>query len=112
MINGLQLFPLLIIYQTLIQVLTVAPSSSFLVGYIDSLFPGYFNFKVEIMSDGWTYWTDSIKTIVTGVDDKFLTPLTFKLEQNYPNPFNPSTIIMYSIPKQSYVNLKIYDVLR
>ena len=89
----------------------VAPSSSFLVGYIDSLFPGYFNFKVEIMSDGWTYWTDSIKTIVTGVDDKFLTPLTFNLEQNYPNPFNPSTMIKFVIPKSSFVNLTVYDVL-
>lgn len=29
----------------------------------------------------------------------------------YPNPFNPSTIISYSIPKESRVNLKIFNIL-
>ncbi|HCN37762.1 MAG TPA: hypothetical protein DIS94_08635, partial [Bacteroidetes bacterium] len=30
---------------------------------------------------------------------------------NYPNPFNPVTKINFNIPKDSYVKLKIYDML-
>jgi hypothetical protein len=38
-------------------------------------------------------------------------PKSYQLFQNYPNPFNPSTVIYYSLPKTSEVNLTVYDVL-
>jgi len=38
-------------------------------------------------------------------------PGSFALMQNYPNPFNPVTEIQFEIPKNSFVLLKIYNVL-
>jgi hypothetical protein len=38
-------------------------------------------------------------------------PLTFSLGQNYPNPFNPETVIEYFLPKESQVQITIYNLL-
>lgn len=38
-------------------------------------------------------------------------PTEFLLLQNFPNPFNPETMIEYHIPQNSFVTLKIYDIL-
>jgi len=43
--------------------------------------------------------------------DKDIFPKTIGLLQNYPNPFNASTIILYSLPEQSEVQIDIYDIL-
>jgi len=38
-------------------------------------------------------------------------PTTYSLSQNYPNPFNPVTKINFAIPKQSFVTIKVFDIL-
>ena len=45
------------------------------------------------------------------VDEEELVPIGFELMQNYPNPFNPSTLIKYSIPKNSFVKLSVYNLI-
>ena len=84
--------------------------SAFQVKYNESIFPGYFNLKFEISSDGYHYWTDSVKTVVTAVNPN-LQETTLNLEQNYPNPFHSVTTIKYTVPVASKVAIKIYDLI-
>ena len=38
-------------------------------------------------------------------------PNQYSLRQNFPNPFNSSTSIVFDVPTNSKINLKVYDVL-
>ncbi|RPI03006.1 MAG: T9SS C-terminal target domain-containing protein [Calditrichaeota bacterium] len=48
----------------------------------------------------------------TSASEKFdRTTQVYSLEQNYPNPFNSSTTLEFSLPKSSFVSIKVYDLL-
>ena len=52
--------------------------------------------------------------ISIGIDEEKLTnsqtPSNFSLGNNYPNPFNPETVIEYTLPIRSEVNINIYNL--
>ncbi len=67
-----------------------------------------------------TVTIDPVNNQITGINlnfaildiqDEILLPEDIVLYQNYPNPFNPSTNITFMTPSQTFISLKIYDIL-
>jgi hypothetical protein len=54
---------------------------------------------------------DSFSNVLTDAGQHSSIPRQYILYQNYPNPFNPNTTIEYDLPRNSIVQLMIYNVL-
>lgn len=66
------------------------------------------------ITPGKTIWNNSVmpgQDVTLDVPVAEAVPKEIFLGQNYPNPFNPSTTISFSLPQQSFVTLKVYNVL-
>ena len=58
-------------------------------------------------------WVEA-NILIVNVEDEINNnsiPTSFNLSQNYPNPFNPSTRINYSVPYNSLIKIKLFDIL-
>lgn len=55
--------------------------------------------------------SDDFVGYVSDINDNQVFVNDYKLEQNYPNPFNPITTIQYSIQREGFVQIKVYNIL-
>jgi Secretion system C-terminal sorting domain len=101
------------------QVTAYFQDASTAEGFLDTSGHADFDFAYETTAQSYTggtggqpigalNWFD----MTVGIKDYAnAAPGSFTLYQNYPNPFNPTTQIAYNIPSNSFVTLKVYDIL-
>jgi len=84
--------------------------TSFTVTGLSTNFTYYY--RVRAYNTGGTSTSSNTITVTLTTDVKEIgidKPTAFNLFQNYPNPFNPTTKIQFSLPKDLFVKLNIYN---
>lgn len=76
------------------------------IGYYGSSWEGGNEELLGCIIDGVKYGT-----IVSVNDDANNVSINEYFLNNYPNPFNNQTTLSYWLPKETYVSIKIYDIL-
>lgn len=71
----------------------------------------YVTGSANFSGTGIAFYTLRYSTFIGIEPISTIIPQSFQLNQNYPNPFNPETSIRFDIPKQSFVNISVYDIL-
>lgn len=66
---------------------------------------GTIHYRLKQIDTDGSFEYSEIITVELGIPGKF------ELKQNYPNPFNPTTKIVYAIPQDGHVSMKVYDIL-
>lgn len=80
-----------------------------IAAYDKKIYPIWMRLNSGKLSVYTTRITDSLS--VTDIKDEPTKVYDFQLYQNFPNPFNPTTSILYNLKEESFVTLKVYDVL-
>ncbi|MBI4810756.1 MAG: T9SS type A sorting domain-containing protein [Ignavibacteriales bacterium] len=104
--------------------LETAPSNKLMSTSQPSMYPTFSERRILNTTKYFINWTEGsttpYKISSTTMDNPYGkksvssaidTQQEFELFENYPNPFNPTTVIKYTIPEITHVELKVYDVL-
>jgi len=98
----------------LVELAMISDGNSLLVWDYDALYDDGRNtgrFLVDNVNSGQLPLAAGQSGLTSVIDADALVPREVMLAANYPNPFNPSTVIKFSLPIATHVELDIYNVL-